>query len=151
MQPEELHRALAKTPPRSAQVLSHRLIDDRSREDCAKLYGLTLAQWDVLFARSVNDFERALGRAPTAPDRLGDLLTKELTAVHTHREELKRLADQALRDFEASPSYTIEIWARRIAIVIIVALSIYFWMRPKEPSQRAWRPGDPGWVVPRTP
>jgi hypothetical protein len=144
MAPLELHAALAKTHPRSAQVLAHRLLDDRSREECAALYGLTLDQWDVLFLRSAQDFERALGRSvrdlatPEDGDvlaqahRLADALNPELRALAEHREELQRLIAQALRDYEASGAYRLETWARTLAIIVIVALTIYFYWRDEQ-------------------
>ena len=66
MTPVELQRALALTPFRSAQVLMHRLLDERTREECATLYGLVLSSWDVLFLRSTRDFE-SLGYTQRGP------------------------------------------------------------------------------------
>jgi hypothetical protein len=135
MTPVELQAALAKTPARSAQVLSHRLLEAKSREACAALYGLPLEAWDVLFLRATQDFERALGRSVATGDesaaarRLSDSLTPELRELEAHREELKRLIDKAHADYEASPSHTLEVWARRIAIIVIVALTAWFYWR----------------------
>src|SRR5688572_31103042 len=59
MTPLELQQALARTPARPAQALHHRLIDAKTREECAALYGLAVAQWDVPFLRSE---ERRVGK-----------------------------------------------------------------------------------------
>ena len=136
MTPLELQAALARTPARSVQVLSHRLLEARSREECAALYGLTLELWDVLFLRAFRDFEQALGRPQPTPDeateraeaaRLSSQLPPELAALAEHRDELARLIARAQAEYEASPAYTFETWARRIAIALIVALTAYFY------------------------
>lgn len=133
MTPEELHRALEKMPARSAQVLGHRVLEARSRDECAALYSLKLPQWDVLFARAVQDFERALGRTPpdddSAAPRLAEALTPELQLLSQHRDEVKRLMEKAQADYEASPRYTVEVWARRLAIAGIIALTLYFYLK----------------------
>jgi hypothetical protein len=133
MTPNELHRALADMPARSAQVLGHRVLEARSRDECAALYSLKLPQWDVLFARAVHDFERALGGSPPDDDadapRLAESLTPELQQLFRHRDEVKRLMEKAQADYEASPRYTVEVWARRLAIVGIIALTLYFYLK----------------------
>jgi len=154
MTPLELQQALAKTPARSAQVIAHRVLDAKSREDCAALYGLTPGQWDVLFLRAVHDFERALGRdvPPPADEaaeaaRVAAALPPALVELSEHREETRRLIDKAHADYEASPSYTLEVWARRIAIIVIIALTAYFYWREEQRKgtvryepQRAFEP-----------
>src|SRR5689334_22479853 len=99
MTPAELQAALAKMPARSQQILAHRLLDERSPEQCAALYGLTLPQWDVLFLGAVNDFEEALGlpRSAALPGP-----ARELEALQSQRAEVKALISQAHRDYEAS-------------------------------------------------
>ena len=133
MTPPELHRALERTPARSAQILSHRLLDGRAREACAALYGLNLGQWDVLFLRAVRDFERALGRAPPDDDSEAEHisvgLTPELHALAQHRDEVKRLLERAAAEYEASPRFAVELWARRLAIAAIIGLTLYFYLK----------------------
>ncbi len=148
MTPLELQQALAKTPARSAQVLAHRLLEAHTREECAALYGLSVDQWDVLFLRAARDFERALGReAPPAADepqeaaRLAQELSPPLLALSTHRDETRRLMDKAHADYEASPSHAVEVWARRIAIVVIIALTAYFYWREEQRKHEVrWEP-----------
>src|SRR5262249_33277367 len=141
MTPPELQAALARTPARSAQLLSHRLLEAKSREDCAALYGLPLEAWDILFLRATRDFERALGsRAPHSDDaneaaqaaQLSRALTPELIELSDHRDELRRLIEKAQADWESSPGHTLEIWARRIAIIVIIALTAYFYWREEQ-------------------
>lgn len=148
MTPLELQQALAKTPARSAHVLAHRLLEGRSREECAALYGLKPEQWDVLFLRAARDFESALGRdAPPAADeateaaRLGQTLTPALVELSTHREATRELLDKAQADYEASPSHAVEVWARRIAIIVIIALTAYFYWQEEARKQTVrWEP-----------
>ncbi|MBL8956923.1 MAG: hypothetical protein JNK82_39480 [Myxococcaceae bacterium] len=140
MTPLELQQALAKISARSAQVISHRVLDAKTREECAALYGLKPELWDVLFLRAVRDFERALGLPAAAGDeveqaaRLAAALTPALVELSTHRDETRRLIEKAHADYEASPSHTLEVWARRIAIVVIIALTAWFYWR--EQSQK---------------
>ncbi|MBK7859540.1 MAG: hypothetical protein IPJ65_13170 [Archangiaceae bacterium] len=119
-------------------MLSHRLLDARTREACAGLYGLELQQWDVLFLRSAHDFERALGRSPSTLDEPGSAaalaasLPPELSALEAHRDQVKALIHQAHLDYEGSPAFSVETWLRRIAIVLILALTAYFYWREEQ-------------------
>lgn len=146
MTPAQLHAALAKVHARSAAILSHRLLDDRTREQCAALYGLGLEQWDLLFLRAAAAFHAALGKeAPT--DAL--TLTPELRALAEHRDEVKRLIQKAHHDYQASPAFTFETWARRVAIVVIIALTAYFYWR--EEQRKKYVPYAPYLTQPKKP
>jgi len=49
----ELDRALAEINPRYRRVVELRLIEDRSRDECAALLGVTVAHLDVLVHRAL--------------------------------------------------------------------------------------------------
>lgn len=150
MTPAELQHTLAKIHARSARVLTHALLDDRSREDCARLYGITPGQWDVLFLRAARDFERALQNAPpsapqphlgelTAAPALRDALAARSTPLALALLELREQRDavkvelaRAEATHEASAAYAVEVWLRRIAIVAILALTAYFAWRDEQ-------------------
>jgi RNA polymerase sigma-70 factor (ECF subfamily) len=51
-----VHRALAKLNPRYSTALKLRLLEDRSREECAEELGITVSTFDVLFHRASKAF-----------------------------------------------------------------------------------------------
>jgi hypothetical protein len=128
MTPPELQAALAQMPARSQQIFAHRFLEERTPEQCAALYGLTLAQWDVLFLGAVNDLEAVLG-LPPSPSLPGP--SRELESLQAQRAEVKALIQQAHRDYEASPAYSTETWLRRIAIIVILGLTAFYWWRDR--------------------
>lgn len=151
MTPPELQRALAAMPPRAAQTLLFRCVEQHSTDACAALYGVGLPQWRILFfdaaraligeVRPLPDAERATRaaeldalygdpRASPRPDQ-APLLTP-LRALAEHRGEVRRLLIDAERAAEASPARAREAWLRRIAVVAIIAVSIFVWMRDRE-------------------
>ena len=51
-----VHKALEKLNPRYAKALRMRLLEDQSREACAKEFGITVGNFDVLFHRASKAF-----------------------------------------------------------------------------------------------
>ena len=49
---------LGRINPRYAQALRMRLLEDRSREECAKAIGVSVATFDVLFHRAAKAFRK---------------------------------------------------------------------------------------------
>lgn len=54
----DVERALALLTPRYAEVLRLRLIEDRPREACAELLGITVGNLDVLLHRAAKAFRK---------------------------------------------------------------------------------------------
>lgn len=50
--------SLSRMNPRYASALEMRLLDDRSREECATAFGMTIAAFDVLFHRACKAFRK---------------------------------------------------------------------------------------------
>jgi RNA polymerase sigma-70 factor (ECF subfamily) len=53
---EMVEESLTRLKPRYAQVLRLRLLQDRSREECAEELGITINNFDVLFHRACKSF-----------------------------------------------------------------------------------------------
>ena len=56
-----VHAALAALNPRYRRAIELRLLQELSREECARLLEVTVGTFDVLFFRAVNSFRRTFG------------------------------------------------------------------------------------------
>lgn len=159
-----LHDALQRTPPRSAEVLSRVALDGWTVPTLAERYGVPAASASVLLLRSLRDFDAAANRAPTPARPLPDAdeavqaealaraleggatsdavrpLAEALRALATHREGVKRRLAEAERLAAESPARRRETWLRRIAIVVVLALSAWFYWREQHEPPPAPRP-----------
>ncbi len=147
MTPPELQRALAQMPSRSAQTLVLSCIEGRSPAECAALYGVDLPQWEILFFEAARALVADVKPLPDADRRrLATALQEQLrfdpslvtlapaAAIHaliTHREEVHQLTVEAERAAAASPARAREGWLRRVAVVVIVAVSFFVWLRER--------------------
>lgn len=162
MDPDHAYRALTLVHPRSAQVLVAHFVaqtpkgDGRSFAEFATFYGVPEASAKVLLWRAARDFEAATrGDSAQAPLAFEQEL-REAEALHHALQAstptalvaaLRSLTANApvlrqrLRDAERaeleSPAYARETWLRRIAIVIVLALSAWFYW--KDDLTRWWR------------
>ena len=149
MSPEQLVQPLLSMPSRHAQVLRFRLVDGRSREDSAQLYGLTSEQFDVLLYRAARDFqgdaaqlpdEQLLANAATFAAELEQALAGEpapalataLASLTNNGIRVQQLLDEAAARADASPARTREQWLRRVAIVVVLGLTAYFYWQQRE-------------------
>jgi RNA polymerase sigma-70 factor (ECF subfamily) len=55
---DAVHRALAQINPRYAQVLRMRLLEDRTREECALVLDVTVGNFDVILHRATKAFRK---------------------------------------------------------------------------------------------
>lgn len=53
-----VNEALSKLNPRYSQVLTLRFIEDKDRDECAEILGVTLGNFDVLFHRACKAFRK---------------------------------------------------------------------------------------------
>lgn len=148
MTPLELQRALGQMPPRAAQTLIFRCVDARTPAECAALYGVGLPQWEVLQLEAARalaqqtqplpDAERArLGRRlaalldapePPADPEVGPL-AELLRSLRAQGPQVQQLLVEAERAAAASPARTRETWLRRLAVVVIIAVSLLVWLK----------------------
>ncbi len=155
---ERLRLRLAELSPRSAQALILRLVEGRSREDCARLYGIAPEAFDVMLLRAAKELA---GQVSTAPYQQELSEAKELAAalsngVRTglaahleplaeHRAEVKQRIEAAEREAERSVARRREDWIRRILVLLIIALTAYFYVSrpPEAPPLRPAAPSAP--------
>lgn len=134
----------------------------RDRARFAAFYGVERSAADVLLFRAASEFEAALTGASTPPPRDFDdeqrasaeliaalespspptsqrvgRLVDALRALTTHAAALRERLSAAERAELESPEYARETWLRRIAIVLVLALSGWFYF--KDDLLRRWR------------
>jgi hypothetical protein len=166
--PDELAAALMRAPPRDTKVLSEWLLEGRGRAEAAAYWGVREDAADLMLLRAARALEAALAnRAPGPPAEFGleasharaladalagappaaDLallagLVKELVA---HRDAVQARYRELQDQYEASPQARNETWGRRLAIVLVLALTAYFYWAEKN------RPPEPRRFEERTP
>jgi hypothetical protein len=170
-EPERIRQRLELLPPRSAQALTLRLVDRRSREECARFYGIRPEAFDVMLLRAARLYAsehesvgrpETLLRAPPAPpldeQEQAACLAQELErrtstskdvgelaqllqGILAQSTEVRRQLEAAELAYEGSSKFRREIWFRRIAIFAIIALTLFFYLRGDEPAR----------LTPRTP
>jgi hypothetical protein len=148
-----LQAALGRMSPRLMQVLLRRFVEQRSREDFATLFGLSLEAADLLVWKAA----RALDAALAGVDEPGPLPrdeedaasrafaaspTEAVVALGEHRVPLQQALVRAELEAESSPAQIRENWLRRVAIVLVLAAASYFYWRDHfGPTSR--RPPEP--------
>lgn len=150
MTPARLQRALETMPSRAAQTLIFHCVEGRSAPECAALYGIGLAQWEILFLEAARalagdtapledgarrslagQLQRAGETEPPADSKLVPLLAL-LRSLTEQRDEVQRLLLEAERAAAASPARAREAWLRRLAVAAIIAVSLFVWLRERE-------------------
>jgi hypothetical protein len=136
--------------PRSAQALVFRLVERTPREACASLYGIRPEAWDVKLSRALEEFcgrpphpapphdvetadAAALAAAleagePPSEPRLA-LLWRAALPLRDEGPAVRQALDAAAHADESSPARRREEWLRKAAIVAIVALTAFFYLR----------------------
>ena len=162
MDAETSYRALTQLHPRHAQVLVARFVaktptgDGRSFREFVAFYGVPEASAKVLLWRAVREFEAARQGVPAEPpvafgeevrqaEALHDALERvepsptvaALRALTANAPTLRQRIREAERAEVESPAYARETWLRRVAIVIVLALSAWFYW--KDDLTRWWR------------
>ena len=149
-----LHRLLAQAPPRSAEVVKRVTLDGLDLAALAGLFGVDEERARVLVFRAFLDVHS--GGAAAVPDaeearelraffagEAGPVATPLLTLraqLEANRDALRARLEAAAKEWEASPAREREEWLRRLAIVLVLALSAFFYWReqhkPRPPPER---------------
>ena len=176
---DALFRLLTDAPPRSAEIVKRVALGGMGFPELGKLYGVDVPQAQVLVFRAFLDVlsggtirvpdaseEREVLAMlnPVRPERgipgpqvpepslagtQGERVRRVWDQLSAHKEELEQRLAKAAQDFATSPDRGRDEWLRRIAIVLVLALTAFFYVReqnkPHPPPQK--RPV----VVPVTP
>jgi hypothetical protein len=146
----ELAQALRALTPRPAQVLAYRLLGGHPAAEAAEHYGITVEAFDLLLLRSAAPLVARFGIDAVLPDDFAgeQASATELRAalesggshrfapllldLAAHKDEVRDLLDTAEAEYQRSPAAQRETWLRRVAIVVVIVLSAYFYWREQE-------------------
>jgi hypothetical protein len=159
--PEVLAQTLRALPARTSSLLSNRLLQGRSEEVCAAFYGISAEAFGVHLLRSALELAEVLGQRVRAPEgaaeeeawarglaaalqgegaRVGATLEPVVELCRRLREagpEVVAQLEQAEQEEARSPRRQKEEWLRRLAVLLLVALTAWlYWTRPPEEPQR---------------
>lgn len=112
-QADALFRTLSDAPPRSLQIVRRAFLEGLSTEQLASLYGITPEATLVLVDRALADTG----------------LSESRTALVEHRTELIRRLDAAAIEWAKSPDRQRDERLRQLAIVVVLALTAFFYWR----------------------
>lgn len=149
-----LFRLLSNAPPRSAEVVKRVTLEGQGLDALAALYGVDAPRAEVLVFRAFLDVHS--GGTAVLPDEAEATEVRAFfsggegataTALRTlrsqleaNRDALRALLEKAAVEWERSPSRGREEWLRKLAIVLVLALSAFFYWReqqkPRPPPER---------------
>lgn len=153
--------ALRVLPYRATTLLVMRLVQGRSLEDCAVFYGITPEAFRVHLLRAGLELTRALALPCRPPENdaeeevwarsLSEALERETASVapalgatvdvcrrvRAAGPEVTAALEAAEREEERSPRRQREDWLRRLAVLALLALTVWLYLhRPPEPPER---------------
>jgi hypothetical protein len=152
---DALYRLLADAPPRSAEIVKRVTLAGMDFPELAKLYGVDVARAQILVFRSFLDVSS--GGKARVPDERESLEVSAMIApastggegaqarqlwerMTRNRDELKVKLAKSAAEYAASPDRDRDEWLRRAAIVLVLALTAFFYWReqnkPKPPLQK---------------
>jgi hypothetical protein len=151
---DELFQLLSAAPPRSLELVRRFALEGMPLEMLAGLYDVSPDEAKVLVFRALLDVESGGTRRVSDADEPGALQAMDasplLARLRGNREELLLRLREAAVAFANSPDRARDEWLRRIAIVLVLALTAFFYWRdenkPRPPPER--RPSTPAVVAP---
>lgn len=142
---DALFRLLTAAPPRSAELVKRVALAQQPFTELTALYGVDLPRLERLVFRSFLDV--LSGGTARVPDEREPAEVKAMLGQGPGAEgaDVRRLWDQlsdhraALQDqlaraaaaFEASPDRARDEWLRRLAIIVVLALTAFFYVKEK--------------------
>ena len=155
---DALFRLLTDAPPRSAEIVKRVALGGMGFPEVATLYGVDVPRAQVLVFRAFLDVLSGRVRVPDVredaevlamvgspspfPASQGEGLQarKLWDQIAANRDELKLQLEKAAQEFAESPDRVRDEWLRRIAIVVVLALTAFFYVReqnkPHPPPQK---------------
>ncbi len=156
-----LAEVLAALEGRPPQALGLRVLEGRSREDCAAFFGISPDAFDVMLLRAVRALEEAALPGPREPllpfaeerlqaAQLARVLASDAVPEAELAPEVKRHArmlrhlrelapdvksalDALQRAREESPKAKRDLWIRRALVVLLIAAALYLYGRQQSP------------------
>lgn len=143
---DALFRLLVDAPPRSAELVKRVALGGMDLEALAKLYGVDVPHAQVMLFRAFLDVssggkarvpdsrepaEVSAMIASTPGEGEGAQARRLWSAMSQHRDELRAKLEKAAADYAASPDRDRDEWLRRAAIVLVLALTAFFYWREK--------------------
>ena len=152
---DALFRLLTDAPPRSSEIVRRVALAGMDFPQLASLYGVDLPRAQVLVFRALLDvISGGSARVPdsrepaeveamvsgTSSSGEGAEARKLWDRIRQNGQALEEKLKQEARDFAASPDRNRDEWLRRAAIVLVLALTAFFYWREqnkeKPPLQR---------------
>ena len=156
---DALFRLLTDAPPRSAEIVKRVALSGMDFPAVGKLYGIEVPRAQVLVFRALMDVVSGgtvrvpdvredaevlamVGSPSPFPASQGEGLQarKLWDQIAANRDELKLQLEKAAQEFAESPDRVRDEWLRRIAIVVVLALTAFFYVReqnkPHPPPQK---------------
>jgi hypothetical protein len=146
-QVEALYRMLVEAPPRASAIVRRVSLENATLEQVAEDFGIDPKRAKVLIFRAFLEFNHHGPVSDSAEGaRVAALWTEGSSeralwqSLSDHREALLARLRKSEEEFERSPDRTRDEWLRRLAIVVVLALTAYFYRReqhrPKPPPER---------------
>jgi hypothetical protein len=143
---DALFRLLQAAPPRSAEIVKRVTLRGLTLDAVAAQFSLTPELGKRLVLRALLDVESGgtlrvpdadepalaeavLSDTVTPTDPLATRLHGLRTRLRDHAPALEKKLEAAAEAFEKSPDRARDEWLRRLAIVVVLALSAYFYWR----------------------
>lgn len=147
MSPQELRAVLERMPPRSARTLVLRLVEGRSRDECAAFYGISPEAFDLMLLRASDELLTAQGTPAERLDfeeerRAARTLAADLEAAGGLPRDARDGRWGALLQLRSTPGLAEELAAaeraeaersrkelliRRVLIVLLAAAALYLY------------------------
>lgn len=145
-QVDALFHLLSHAPPRAAEVVKRVALAGQDFPTLAQLYGVDVPRAKILVFRALLDVSS--GGVLRVPDEReaaeveamlgseagsgeGAQARKLWQALSEHREALKARLEQSAAQYTASPDRDRDEWLRRAAIVLVLALTAFFYWQEK--------------------
>ena len=151
---DALFRLLTDAPPRSAEVVKRVALAEMDFPQLATLYGIDVPRAQILVFRSLLDVVSGGSlRVPDTREQVeveamvngsssaeGAQARKLWDRLAENRQALEEKLKQSAAEFAASPGRGRDEWLRRAAILLVLALTAFFYWqeqtRPRPPLQK---------------
>jgi hypothetical protein len=136
---DDLFTLLSDAPPRSLEIVKRFALEGMTLEQLAALYDVGVPEARVLVFRALLDVESGGTKRVRDADE-GELASPFVEKLRGNREALLLRLREAAVAFANSPDRTRDEWVRRLAIVVVLALTAFFYWRenskPRPPPEK---------------